>query len=82
MSDTTQELSYGKKQVGYTFNPSAKPEVDCIKLYAANLIDELNAQRELAKKENNGEKIAMFTLAIRHAEDASYRGVKAATWQY
>lgn len=77
-----QALTGGQQQVGVQFNPSKFPEVDRIKELAAALCDELMAQREVAKTEGNGEKIAQYTLAIRHTEDASYRGVKAATWQF
>ncbi len=82
MSDETQNLTDGQKQVGVQFNPSKFPEVDRIKQLSADLADELFRQREKAKAEGNGEKIAQYTLAIRHTEDASYRGVKAATWQF
>lgn len=75
-------LTDGQKQVGVQFNPSTLPQVDRIKELAAALADELFAQREKAKQDGNGEKIAQYTLAIRHTEDASYRGVKAATWQF
>lgn len=78
----TQQLTGGQQQVGVQFNPSKFPEVDKIKELAAALCDELMSQRETAKSEGNGEKIAQYTLAIRHTEDASYRGVKAATWQF
>lgn len=84
-SSSTPEsvLSYGQKQVGQTFNPSGKAEVNAIKNAAAALIDELHAQRSKASSAGlSGEILAQYTLAIRNAEDASYRGVKAATWQY
>lgn len=83
MSEVTRELTYGEKQVGITFNPSNKPEVDHIKLLAGELIDKLNDLRSKAMSAGaSGEVLAQYTLGIRHAEDASYRGVKAATWQY
>lgn len=81
--DVSQPLTYGQKQVGQTFNPSGKSEVNDIRDAAAALIDELNNQ--LSKAAGNGasgEVLAQYTLGIRAAEDASYRGVKAATWQY
>lgn len=77
------ELTFGQKQVGVTFNPSSSPLVDNIKRHTASLIDELYDQRYAAGKDGkSGEVLAQFTLAIRAAEDASYRGVKAATWTY
>lgn len=79
----TSVLSYGQKQVGQTFNPSGKEEVNNIKNAAAALIDELNNQLTKAMGDGlSGEVLAQYKLGIRHAEDASYRGVKAATWQY
>lgn len=86
MENTRQEfpveLTYGQKAVGITFNPGGMPEVSNIKNLCCALIDELNAQREVAKQENNGEKIAQFTLAIRDIQSGQMWGVKAATWQY
>lgn len=76
------ELTYGEKAVGLTFNPGGMPEVNKIKIACAAVIDELNNQREKAKAESNGEKIAQFTLAIRDIQSGQMWGVKAATWQY
>lgn len=78
----TTELTYGQKAVGLTFNPSGMPEVNAIKTTCAAVIDELNTQRDKAKADNNGEKIAQFTLAIRDIQSGQMWGVKAATWQY
>lgn len=75
-------LTYGEKAVGITFNPGGTPEVNAIKRSCANAIDELNDQRQKAKDENNGEKIAQFTLAIRDIQVGQMWGVKATTWQY
>ncbi len=85
MSETTgtPALSYGQRQVGQTFNPSGKEEVNAIKNAAAALINELNNQRVAAGSAGlSGEILAQYTLGIRAAEEASFRGVKAATWQY
>lgn len=81
--DVAPALSYGQKQVGQTFNPSGKEEVNNIKNAAAALIDELNTQRSKAMSAGqSGEILAQYTLGIRAAEEASFRGVKAATWPY
>lgn len=81
--DVTLILSYGQQQVGQTFNPSGKEHVNNIKDAAARLIDVLNTQRDLARAAGlSGEIQAQYTLGIRAAEEASFRGVKAATWQY
>lgn len=79
---TTRELTFGEKAVGISFNPGGHAQVNAIKEKCAALIDELNNQREIAKAENNGEKIAQFTLAIRDIQSGQMWGVKAATWQY
>jgi hypothetical protein len=75
-------LTYGEQAVGLTFNPGGSENVNAIKRACANVIDELDRQRKTAKAENNGEKIAMFTLAIRDIQSGQMWGVKAATWQY
>lgn len=77
-----RELTFGEKAVGLTFNPGGMSEVSAIKNACAAVIDELNTQREKAKSENNGEKIAQFTLAIRDIQSGQMWGVKATTWQY
>ena len=74
------ELTFGMKAVGLNFNPSKSPQVRGIKQLAANLVDELNNQRGLEPR--NGDKAALYTLAIRSAEVASLRGVSAATWEH
>lgn len=77
-----RDLTYGEKAVGITFNPGGNTEVNNIKRLCALVIDELYDQREIAKLENNGEKIAQFTLAIRDIQSGQMWGVKAATWPY
>jgi hypothetical protein len=82
--DTPQapELTFGQKAVGITFNPGGLEQVNNIKALCADVIDELDRQRTKAKEENNGEKIAQFTLAIRDIQSGQMWGVKAATWQH
>jgi hypothetical protein len=75
-------LTYGEQAVGLTFNPGGSQEVNNIKRACADTIDVLNDQRQKAKDENNGEKIAQFTLAIREIQGGQMWGVKATTWQY
>lgn len=77
-----RELTFGEKAAGLTFNPGGTSEVNTIKRLSADLIDELDRQRAKAKEENNGEKIAQFTLAIRDIQSGRMWGVNAATWQY
>ena len=77
-------LTYGEQAVN--LNPPVYGElpqgVYAIKRACANVIDELNSQREVAKAENNGEKVALYTLSIREIQAGQMRGVQAATWQY
>lgn len=75
-------LTYGEQGVNLTFNVGGSESVYAIKRACAKVIDELNSQREVAKSENNSEKIALYTLAIREIQAGSMRGVQAATWQY
>lgn len=75
-------LTFGEKAVGISFNPGGHEDVNNIKASCAAAIDVLNQLREKAKAENNGEKIAQFTLAIRDIQSGQMWGVKAATWQY
>lgn len=81
-----RQLTFGEKAVGISFNPGGKPEVNSIKQLAADLIDELNNQRQAAKGDGsavvNGEIQAQYTLAIRSIQEGQMWGVKAATWQY
>jgi hypothetical protein len=77
-----RELTFGEKAVGISFNPGGSPQVNAVKRRCADAIDELDLQRSVAKSENNGEKIAQFTLAIRDIQSGQMWGVKAATWQY
>ena len=77
-----QELTYGQKAVGITFNPGGMPEVNKIKVLSAALIDELDKQRTGNPNDmRNGEVIAQFTLAIRKIQEGQMWGVKATTWQ-
>jgi hypothetical protein len=77
-----RELTFGEKAVGLTFNPGGKKEVNDIKFFSAQLIDELFNQRQEAINNGNQEAIAQYTLAIRKIQEGQMWGVKACTWQY
>lgn len=77
--DTTQELTFGMKAVGLTFNPGGHPEVDVIKQACAALIDQLHTARQTTE---NGDKKRMYSEAITAIQTGQMWGVKAATWQY
>jgi hypothetical protein len=74
-----QELSFGEKAVGRTFNPGGNPEVDSIKVDFANIIDDLNDLREAS---DNPETKRMLSIAITEAQTAQMWAVKAITWQF
>lgn len=77
------QLTPGERAVRVAFNPSKFPQVDKIKQLAAALYDELYDQRNAltaGPAMADGEQIAQFTLALRKVEEASMRGVGAATY--
>jgi hypothetical protein len=57
----SQELTFGEKAVGLTFNPSNNPAVQAIKEKFADVIDELNVQRQATE---DGEVKRMLSVAI------------------
>jgi hypothetical protein len=75
------ELTYGQKAVGLGFNPSGDGMVDGLKMDYADIIDALDAVREVAKQSGDAEKIRLCSIAITEAQAAQMWAVKAATWQ-
>lgn len=73
----TNELTFGQKAVGMSFNPSGNPAVDRVKILVAETIDELHNLREST---TNGEAKAQYTLPIRKLQEGQMWGVKAITW--
>ncbi|MCA9324645.1 hypothetical protein KDA23_01070 [Candidatus Saccharibacteria bacterium] len=83
MSENEQQLTFGEKAVGLTFNPSAIEEVDEIKKAAAAFIDAVcGAKGEKLKfgPGEDNEASSMRKLAQRASQEAQMWGVKAATW--
>lgn len=76
---TGQELTFGMKAVGLTFNPGGHAEVDAIKSACATIIDGLHGARQATE---NGDKKRMYSEAITAIQTGQMWGVKAATWQY
>lgn len=70
----TQELTYGQKAVGLTFNPTGSPGVDKIKSAYAAIIDHLNDMRDGSQ---NPEKKRMASVAITEAQTAQMWAVKS-----
>ncbi len=74
-----QELSFGQKAVGITFNPGGNPLVNEIKQKAAEYIDVL---QQVKSTSENGEVKRMLSIAITEAQSSQMWAVKGATWQY
>lgn len=72
-----QELSFGQKAVGLSFNPSGDPIVNRIKELYAEIIDLCNEGRGTEKNES----ARLFSVAITEAQTAQMWAVKAATWK-
>lgn len=72
-----QDLSYGEKAVGLSFNPSADPRVDRIKSLYAQIIDEMAVVRNTV----GGEASRLASVAITEAQTAQMWAVKALTWK-
>jgi hypothetical protein len=79
MSETTQELSFGQKAVGITFNPGGNDLVNQLKSNFAIVIDHINLCRE---QTTNPEQKRMYSIAITELQTSQMWAVKAATWQY
>jgi hypothetical protein len=74
----TNELTFGEKAVGLTFNPGGNPDVDTCKREFAAVIDRMNALRNAPEC---GLEVARMTeIAITNAQTAQMWAVKALTW--
>lgn len=76
-NNEVQELTFGQKAVGLTFNPSNNPQVDNIKREFANTIDQLNTLRS---ETEDPEVKRLASVAITEAQTAQMWAVKAITW--
>lgn len=74
-----QELTYGQKAVGITFNPSNNGEVDRCKQQVANSIDQMHALR--SKEDASPEQKRLASIAITEMQGAQMWAVKALTWK-
>jgi hypothetical protein len=82
-----QQLTFGEKAVGLTFNPSGDPIVARIKQLYAQIIDlcdderkKVNAGRITAAAQQH-EAARLWSIAITEAQSAQMWAVKAATWR-
>lgn len=76
----SQELSFGQKAVGLTFNPAGDTRVTKIKQMYATIIDDLDEQRNEAFAQGDKEKGRHLAVAITDTETAQMRAVKGITW--
>lgn len=72
------ELTFGQKAVGLTFNPSGDDAVGKAKQKFADAIDQLN---DLRTTTTSGEVKRMCSVAITDAQSAQMWAVKAITWK-
>ena len=76
--DRKDPNSYGKRMVGFAFNPSGNPKVAQIKGLYAEIIDICDAGKANAK---DNDEANFWHEAILRALDAQMWAVKGATWQ-
>lgn len=74
----SNELSFGQKAVGLTFNPGQSHEVDKCKREFADVIDRMNYLRQFTE---SAEVKRMASIAISEAQTAQMWAVKAITWK-
>lgn len=75
--ENDEELTFGQKAVGLTFNPSGDDEVARCKQRYADIIDDLNELRN----HSSGERARLASVAITEAQGAQMWAVKAITWR-
>ena len=73
-----QQLTFGQKAVGLTFNPSGDDAVAQCKQGFANEIDRMN---DLRSKSESPEQKRLASVAITELQTAQMWAVKALTWK-
>lgn len=73
-----EQLTFGQKAVGLTFNPGGSEVVDKIKHQYADIIDYLNDLRAISR---DSEVHRMLSKAITDTQTAQMWAVKAVTWR-
>lgn len=73
-----EELTFGQKAVGITFNPGGMPDVNLCKQQAADQIDLMN---DLRNNTNSTEQKRLASIAITELQGAQMWAVKALTWK-
>lgn len=74
-----QDMTFGEKAVGLTFNPGNNKDVDKCKQAFANIIDNMHNLREST---HDAEVKRMCSVAITEAQTAQMWAVKAITWKF
>jgi hypothetical protein len=72
-------LTFGQKAVGVTFNPSGNPDVDELKRRFALIIDQCHLRRQSLMAGSEAHR--MWSEAITQAQTAQMWATKAATWK-
>jgi len=72
------ELTFGQKACGVSFNPGGREDVDLIKRKFAEVVDLLNEHRLLSDASPEAKR--MLSIAITEAQTAQMWAVKAVTW--
>jgi hypothetical protein len=75
----TDDLTFGEKAVGLSFNPSGDKDVEATKRAFAIIIDNLNGLR--SQSTHDKEKARLCSIAITEAQAAQMWAVKAITWR-
>lgn len=77
-----QQLTYGQRAVGLTFNPSNNGDVEMLKTAYAGIIDHLDDFRKgYIARGDNPEMVRLCSIAITEAQSAQMWAVKAVTWR-
>lgn len=72
-------LTFGEKAVGLTFNPSADPVVDELKRGYAKIIDLCHMKRGQLMAGSDAHRL--WSIAITEAQGAQMWAIKAQTWR-
>ena len=72
-------LTFGQKAVGVSFNPSNDPDVDELKRRFALIIDQCHMKRQSLMAGSDAHRL--WSIAITEAQGAQMWAVKAATWK-
>lgn len=75
----SEELTFGQKAVGLSFNPSGDTGVTTIKKNFAQIIDDLNSLRSDPGLSSEAKRL--YSIAITEAQTAQMWAVKAMTWK-